>query len=178
MGAQFPVTQGFIPSWRSAEIDVSGSRVVGMKSCNWSESCEGDVEFGNGPVPLGVTVGEYKADVEIEQLLSEYAVLLARLGTNYRAKGFNIGVQFNEPGVDLITVEFRSVRLGANAGSWQGNPGATIKWKAQVFEPISINGLSMIQRQASGASFSIGGGVQALGGGLVSAGAGIAASIG
>lgn len=172
---QFPVTQGFIPSFTSAEIDVGGRRVFGIKRIAWNESCEGEVEYGNGVLPLGETAGQYSADAEVEQLLGEYVELITRLGNGFRSKAFNIGVQFNEVGSNLISVEIKTARILAPAVDATGKAGTVVKYKLRVFEPIRINGLSMIDRFNSGQSggFSIGGAVQAVGNVLSSFGAGI-----
>jgi hypothetical protein len=170
----FPTGQGFIPSMKNAEIDVGGSRVIGVKSLSWDESCEGEIEYGNGVEPLGVTIGEYAATVEIEQLLSEYMVLRMKIGG--REKGFNCGFQVTDPSIGVISITIPSIRLASNAGSWSGKPGTTVKYKGQVMKMIEINGLTIVQRFLSPVGLSIGA-VSQVTTGLASVGAAVSLPI-
>lgn len=164
----FPVSQGYVPSMQNAEIDVGGSRVFGVKSISWDEACEGEVEYGNGPEPVGVTVGQYVANVEIEQLYTEFVVLRTKIGG--RGNGFNVGFQVTDPIAGVISMVIPACRLASNAGSWSGKAGLTIKYKCQVLKMIEINGLTIIQRAAPGIGLSVGAVVNT-GTSLVSAGA-------
>lgn len=168
----FPVSEGFVPSMQSAEIDVKGSRVFGIKSLSWDEACEGEVEYGNGVEPIGVTIGQYAANVEIEQLYTEYVVLRGKVGG--RQEGFNVGFQVTDPIAGLISMVIPACRLASNAGSFTGKAGLTVKYKCQVLKMIEINGLTIVQRaMSSGVGMSVGA-VASTGGLLVSAGAAVA----
>lgn len=167
---QFPTGQGFIPSMRGAEIDVGGNRVLGVKSLSWDESCEGEIEYGSGPEPLGVTLGEYVASVEVEQLFSEYTVLRQRIGG--RERGFNIGFQVTDPVIGVISVTIPACRLASNAVAPAGKASVTVKYKCQVLRMIEINGMTIIQRGAPGVGLQIGA-VANTGSALISSGAAV-----
>lgn len=142
----YPIINGNEFSFASAAIDFGGTKFYGLTTLNWSQELTPEDQYGNGPVPIGRTLGQYKAAADFEQKLSEYERLLQKLGSNYMTKVFNVGCQYREqPGAGLFKVEINAVRIIKDeVSNSQGAAGTTVKVTLSVIRPIRMNGRTAI----------------------------------
>jgi hypothetical protein len=84
-GVQFPLINGFYPSWSEINLDISGSAlpITDFKGASWDESVEvGDV-YGAGPLKQGTTRGVSKpGTVKLELYLDAADTLEESLALN------------------------------------------------------------------------------------------------
>jgi len=139
----YPYTTGFLASHESATFKAAGVPIKGYRSMGWKQELGGEDVYGNGPVPVGRTIGQYKATLDIEQLLSEYTTMVEKLGT-YGLTAFNLTVRWRE-GSRLSSIEIVDVLIKTEEGtSAQGGGAVVMKYSASVIVPIRVNGKSMI----------------------------------
>lgn len=156
--AQFPVLNGHLHSFASAEIDFGGSRFFGISALNWSEELTPEDVYGNGAPPIGRTKGEYKASADFEQVASEFMLLLDKLGDGYGEVPFNIGCSYVEAG-STITVQILGARITkVDVSNARGPAGTMYKVTLSVIVPILTNGKSILRPSAQATSV---GGLQA-----------------
>jgi hypothetical protein len=142
----YPITNGkTIMSLESGRLDVGGKKFYGLSSLGWKQELGGEDVYGNGPLPVGRTLGQYKASAEYEQLYSEHMAHLAKLGPAYGLKVFNLGAQWRE--ASLHKVEIIAARITAkDIAAQQGGAPVRVKVTLSVIVPIIENGLTIIDQ--------------------------------
>lgn len=155
--AKFPIINGHLFSFASAEIDFGGKSVFCLAALNWKEELTPEDQYGNDAVAIGRTKGQYKASADYEQYLHEHAEMIARLGQGYGERPFNIGCQYVEvPGAGRTVVEIIGARIAApEVSNASGPAGTKVKCTLSVIEPIKINGLTLVQRKAQGLQIGV-----------------------
>lgn len=131
-----PLINGLRHGFSSAEINVAGIIIVGIKSINYSRKRTRTMVRGNHPDPIAQTRGENEYSADIEVYLAEYNLLQQTLmglasGTNGAGYGdvpFTIRVTYGENGFDTITDEIIGCNLdSAEAALAQGPDALTRK---------------------------------------------------
>jgi hypothetical protein len=143
----YPLIRGHRFDFSSAEINVDGQLVHGIKALNYSHALEPGELRGNRSPLIGRTRGEYSAEGSIEMYLAEFQVLITLLsagGRGYMETSFNIVAAYNELGGDLITDELIGCRLtNADKSYSEGNDGLSVSCDLHIME-IRENGLSAV----------------------------------
>jgi len=75
-GATF---SGPMLSFANCEIKVNGARQVGMPKIDLEDGVKAELEFGNGPLPLGAALGQWEGTLSIDQHKQEALALMAML---------------------------------------------------------------------------------------------------
>lgn len=172
----YQLANGYAYTLLSAYVDIAGSRFFGVGKISWSETMEGREQIpGAALTAVAETPGMYKASVDFDILLSEWSRLIARLGTGYLLKRFNMGAQLSDPAgvLPLLNMTFPALRIGDNSSSLE-QKGSIMSVKTTVgpMAAISYNGITGINLGLLG-----GGGANSFGGSAQIA-AGISASVG
>lgn len=153
----YPIINGNEFSFASAVVDFGGTKFYGVRRLNWKQELTPEDQYGNGAVPIGRTLGQFKASGDFEQLLSEYELLTAKFGNNYGKVPFNIGCQYVEqPGAGIVKVELIAVRIiGEEVSNEQGAGGTVMKVTLSIVRPIKINGRTLIDDLTQGAGLRV-----------------------
>lgn len=139
-------------SFATAEIDLAGKKYRGFQSLNWGQDLKKEVVKGHGIIGLGTTIGDYEAKCDFELLYSEWVRFTAALGDGWGYKQFNLGCSYRAPGKPLITVALKNLTVNADDVSNSKGPGATTtKVTIQIYEPIEINGITMVGKALTNA---------------------------
>lgn len=148
MGVPFPILNGNSFAWASAEIDFFGRQFYGIETFDFKEELEKEWIYGNGPVPIGWVVKQYKASASFTQYLSENDLLLQALGNGYGTKVFNSGIQWIETtGAGISTVEITGASIASREMSNAAGP-SKVKIELFVGIPFKVNGLTIVEREA------------------------------
>src|SRR4051812_23864530 len=102
---QFPLINGFYPSFASIELVVNDKIKVGVKSITYSQKLENGDVYGTSPQQMAKTRGKLIAVAGLELYLAQYYSAIANLGAGYMEKAFNVLIHFSPPGLDLMTDE-------------------------------------------------------------------------
>lgn len=136
MTAQFPLINGLLHSWASAQIDVNATPFYGITALNFSDELEMEGEYGPSPIALGGVIKQYKASVDLEMILSERDRLIAKLGNGFGKVPFNIGAQWIEStGQPTSTVGIIGARISKME---QSNAPGAAKVKLTLFQYLPI----------------------------------------
>lgn len=152
----YPLVNGFRFAWASVEIKLAGTVFFALE-CNYSRTRNRQIVYVNHPDPVGKTIGknEYSGDVTL--LLAEYNALQTALiveatkqslGTGYGNAFFDVIVQYNENGGDVITDTLKNCTLDQVERSMAEGPDA-IKVK------ITLNPLKIIYNNADDLQFPL-----------------------
>jgi hypothetical protein len=119
---------GKYPQFASIDLNINGSRYVGIVSINYSDSNERSAQRGAARQVLGWTDGEYSAEADIEFLRPHFDELVEALGDRFYDEVFPItvtqGADFESLKTDeLIRCKFKS--RGSDNG--KGTEGLTVK---------------------------------------------------
>lgn len=121
MAIQYPLIQGLRYDHSSAEINVNGKVVAGVKEISWSQDLEpGEVE-GTYAHSVGDTRGRYKAEAKLVMFQAEAQELVDALGEGYMEKKFDIVVNYGEDGQPLLTRTLLGCRIKKDE---EGSSGA------------------------------------------------------
>lgn len=130
----------------SAEIDAAGKVFLGITTLNYNDELERALEYGTGPIPLGVSVGQYKPNADLEMLKSEWERFKAILPANgFGEFAFNIGATYKESSGTIVD-ELRTVYINKVEDASQQGPAANkVKLTLTVVEPIRHNGSTLVK---------------------------------
>ncbi|MFO0588836.1 MAG: hypothetical protein U0441_14900 [Polyangiaceae bacterium] len=157
MNLQYPQTTGFAYTLASAQIDVGGRRIVGIRKVDWSESMDGSEKiYGASKLPIAETEGLYAAECGFEILHSEFDALIAALGPGYMQVRFNLGAQLMDTGRGLSSLFIPSCRIINSSGTLDDKATYTAV-KCSVLGQITRNGISAIASGALTLGSTIGG---------------------
>lgn len=137
MPLQVPLINGEYPDWASTEIILVGKpRILGgFKAINYSHNLEpGEIRGNGSPQLIGRTLGEYKAEGDMELYLPQDKQLLDALGDGYMAVSFDIIVAYRLPNQSTPTRdEILGCRLTSGESNLtQGTDGLARKRKLHV----------------------------------------------
>lgn len=140
-----PNLTGFVASLESGTIKMAGGRPTkGIKSISWKQELGGETVYGNGPIPVGETIGAYSGSVDVEQLMSEYLAFIRSLGNGYMLRRFNITLNWRE-GAQQNRIEIPLGRIKSDEGSASQGGGAVFKkYSITLIKPMKLNGISAI----------------------------------
>jgi hypothetical protein len=108
---QYPLVNGIRQDWNSISVDLGAGVELGITAINYNWTLDGQPVYGAHPQPLGDTLGQYKPEANIEMLLAEYYLLIARLGKGFALKRFTITVCYEAPGMPLVTDKIYGCRI-------------------------------------------------------------------
>jgi hypothetical protein len=149
-------------SLASAELDFAGYKVIGVSSLGLKEELTPSEEYGNGPAPVGRTIGQYKASGDCEIILVEYQNLIQTLGAGFMTVPFGIGATYFEAGGDgIMSVQVTGARITNHELSNSNDGKATrMKFSLSIITPILWNGVSCLDLQRGlgsiGSQFGVG----------------------
>lgn len=148
---QFPGSKGVTASMESGVFKLLGSglnhRFRGLRTFSWKEEIGGEEAYGNGPRAVGRTIGQYKASIDIEQLLTEYTFMVESMSA-LGLTTFSLSVTWRE-GSRVQRVEVTDALLKTSEGSVsQGGGPVTIKYSCNCStEYIKVNGRTLIDEE-------------------------------
>lgn len=129
----------------SAEIDVRGRVYLGITVANYNDELERQNEYGTGPIPLGVSQGQYKTNADIEMLKTEFDRMMRDMPDGYGEVPFNVGVTYKEASGTIVD-ELRTCYITkVEDASQQGPAGNKVKLTLHVAEPIRRNGKAVVK---------------------------------
>ncbi len=138
MALQYPLINGHRHDFSSAEINVAGRFLNGIKSLDYGHSLEPGELRGNRAALIGRTRGKYGVDASIELYLAEYQELITVLsatGGGYLEASFNITASYNEAGQALVTDYLIGVRLKKPSKSFnEGGDALSVRCDLHVME--------------------------------------------
>jgi hypothetical protein len=107
---QYPLINGFRPSWASIEFNIAGILNYSIQSAEYKATRTRKKTRGTAVNPIAKTRGSIDYDCKVKMLLAESMQLLAQLGsvdpTGNNAYGdifFTMTVQYAEPNSNIIT---------------------------------------------------------------------------
>lgn len=130
----------------SAEFDFRGKVYLGITTFNYNDELERENQYGTGPIPLGVSVGQYKPNADAEMLKTEFYRMLADFPDNgYGEVPFNAGATYKEASGTIVD-ELRTIYiLKVEDASQQGPSANKVKLTLHVVEPIRRNGKTLVK---------------------------------
>lgn len=151
--------KGFMLSLAACEIKIGGKQVVGLTKADMSCGVTREVEYGSGPIGLGVAIGQHKASFTCDQHAQEAFALMAMLDALAGGAGFsmakvNVTFTFTGAGATVagIGAPVRAVILtDVTFNEWKKSPtndGKSVvgTWTCTVVSPIGwdVGGGKMI----------------------------------
>jgi hypothetical protein len=149
-------------SWNSAKLRVGGFATEKATKVDWGEKINDELVRGmrRDGTPLGVTSGDYEADVlSIGFLVDEFYGNGAQQGIAQKlsvAAGtaglsdveFDVFLQMIEEQVGVVTVTFPVCRITAPKMSMARGPaGVEVDVGIRVIDPIVVNGIKLASVQ-------------------------------
>lgn len=124
-GLDFPLINGFYPSWAEIRVTIAGADLVDFKSLEWDESVEVADVYGAGPLKQGTTRGVSKPGVvkidiysDAADALEENLALNSSDGQSTSLTQFAFQAQWQKADGSYTQVNFegcRVVKVGQNS---------------------------------------------------------------
>jgi hypothetical protein len=153
MGLAVPIVNGRRYDFTSVEISINGVPLVGraISSINDSDTLEPGVVRGGSALPLGLTRGEYSAEMSLEMPKEESRMFLAALaatslGTGsalgYMESRFEVSVAYAEGFGQTQTDRLNGCRVKrVDESHARGSDGLTVRFECFV-QYVNRDGLS------------------------------------
>ncbi len=149
-GATF---SGPMLSFANCEIKINGARQVGMPKIDLEDGVKAELEFGNGPLPLGAALGQWEGTLSIDQHKQEALALMAMLnglsgGLGYAVVEANMSLTFNTIAVvvnggtpfGIKRVQIPRVRfLKAKPAYANDGKSVILSWTTLLMEPVGFS---------------------------------------
>ena len=145
----YPLINGHAYDHASAEIEVNGTIIIGIKEIGWSQSLEGAALRGTHAQVLARTRGEYDAEANLVMYMREYSELIESLtggdaSVGYGEQSFSIVVTFSEANQPIQVVRLLGCRIkGEESGTSQGTDPTEDSIDLTVLQ-IERNGKRMV----------------------------------
>ncbi len=144
---------GQMLSYSNCEIKVSGVRQVGMPKIDLEDGVKAELEYGNGPIPLGSAVGQWEGTLSVDQHKQEALALMALLngrsgGLGYSVVETNMSLTFNTIAVvvnggqafGIKRVEIPRVRfLKAKPAYANDGKSVILSWTTLLLAPVGFS---------------------------------------
>ncbi len=140
---KYPLINGITHSWASIEINVKGEVFTGVVSISYGSTLEPGEVRGKGSQVIARTQGEETNTASIELLREDAQALLAALGPGYGVVPFEIVVNYESEGLNVITDTLKACRIkGVQQDHGQGPDGLTVSLELHPMA-ILLNGLQI-----------------------------------
>jgi hypothetical protein len=145
MAENYPLINGQFYEFARLVISIDGEEYVGITAINYgSELMPGEAR-GVGPQRLGRTLGEHKAEADMEMLEPSWQALLAKLGKGFGAKIFEISVSYSASGdLPVVTDVLKGVRITKPGAALAQGPDPAKRKIALDINDVDYSGLGSI----------------------------------
>lgn len=146
--ASTPLINGHLHDYATLVIHLDGEVIKGVASLNYKDSLDPGEARGNSPLPIGFTIGEYKAEGDFELYLRHDSELIKKLGNGFMQKRFDIVAQYRaQDGGELITDTLVGCRLKSNDASNSKGSDALVRKHDLLVHYIKWNGFNPLEEQ-------------------------------
>lgn len=149
-GATF---SGPMLSFANCEVKINGVRQVGMTKIDLEDGIKAELEYGNGPIPLGSALGQWEGTLSCDQHKQEALALMAMLsglsnGNGYGIVETNMSLTFNTIATvvnggtpfGIRRVEIPRVRfLKAKPAYVNDGKSVILSWTTLLLEPVGFS---------------------------------------
>lgn len=132
----YPLINGYRHSFSSIKLQIARLTIIGFKSISYDRSRSRTMVYGNSADPIGKTRGKNEYKMEAELYLAEYNFLMQSLGNGYGDQFFQVFVDADEDGSDIV----HDVATGCTLDSSEagGSEGTDPLVRKVTFNPIKI----------------------------------------
>lgn len=106
-GATF---SGPMLSFANCEVKINGVRQVGFTKLDLEDGVKVDLEYGNGPLPLGAAIGQWEGTMSADQHWQESLALMVMLDRLSLGNGFTV-IETN------MSLTFNTIATVVNGGT-------------------------------------------------------------
>ena len=143
--ATYPDINGLRYDYSSAEINVAGRVITGVKEVRYSHKLEPGKVRGTSAQINGRTRGQYEAEASITLYKQEAQELIAALGAGYMEVAFEVVVHYADAGQPVTTDRIVGCRIKSQENSHQeGSDALSVKFDLDVIAVIE-NGVEPIR---------------------------------
>lgn len=146
----YPNVNGVAHEFASVEIKLGGQLYYGVTAINYKSPLKPTKQRGNHPSPLGRTSGIEEPDGDLEMFLAEAMAFIKVLGPGYKLKVFDVLVNYQAAGMDLVTDSLLGCRIiDVEANNAAGPDPLKRKLPLDVMK-VLINGLEALPNPLKG----------------------------